>query len=179
MRLRIIARFFALLGVLMAGSAAWGGGRFTPYLEVQQVLDADFNNGGDVVTYTTLAAGADGSVQNKRVQAQMSYRYERRIPWGNSRADENVHNGVARGRAELVQNFLALEGGAIAMRTREDIRGAAPAFFTGNSDNITQVYGVYGGPDVTKKAGPLVFNANYRFGYVKVTNKSRVVLPVG
>jgi len=179
MHLRIIARFFALLGVLMAGSATWAAGRLTPYLEVQQVLDADFNNGGDVVTYTTLAAGADGSIQNKRVQAQMSYRYERRIPWGGSRADENVHNGVARGRADLVRNFLALEGGAIAMRAREDIRGAAPAFFTGNDDNITQVYGVYGGPDVTKKAGPLVFSGNYRFGYVKVSNKSNVVLPAG
>lgn len=179
MRLRIIARFFTLLGLLFGGSAAWADARITPYLEVQQVLDADFNNGGDVLTYTTLAAGVDGSVRNKRVEAQLSYRYERRVPWDKSMSNENVHSGLARARAELVPNLLAMEGGAIAMRARSDIRGAAPLLFSSNDDNITQVYGFYAGPDVTAKAGPLSVNANYRFGYVKVKDNFDLSLPAG
>jgi hypothetical protein len=50
-----------------------------PYLEVQQVLGADLN-GGDVLTYTSVAAGVDARTQTRRVEAQISYRYEHRSP---------------------------------------------------------------------------------------------------
>ncbi|MGE3745984.1 MAG: hypothetical protein AB7G25_09815 [Sphingomonadaceae bacterium] len=179
MRMRIIVGLVALLQAALGTSAVSAEAQITPYLEVQQVLDAEFNNGGDVLTYTTLAAGVDGSVSTKRVEAQVSYRYEHRIPWDNSLSDESVHSGLARARADIVRNLLSVEGGMIAMQARSDIRGAAPAFFSGNDDNVTQVYGVYAGPNLTARAGPLLVKGSYRLGYVKVDDDFSVTLPGG
>ncbi len=38
----------------------------SPYLEVGQVLTADLKNGGDVLTYTTIAAGIDAAIVTTR-----------------------------------------------------------------------------------------------------------------
>jgi hypothetical protein len=46
----------------------------TPYLEVGQVLQADLKNGGDVLTYTTLAAGVDAVVATRRAELAATLR---------------------------------------------------------------------------------------------------------
>jgi hypothetical protein len=51
----------------------------TPYLEVAQVLDAQIQGGNDVLTYSSIAAGVEATVESSRTQAQIAYRYERRI----------------------------------------------------------------------------------------------------
>jgi hypothetical protein len=66
-----------------------------PYLEAQQVLSADLNS-GDVLTYTSVAAGVDARTQTRRVEAQISYRYEHRVAWEDNLADQSVHSGLAR-----------------------------------------------------------------------------------
>lgn len=179
MRARVIAAAWALLTAIAGGTSAQAKTQIAPYIEVQQVLDADFNNGGDVLTYTTLAAGIDGSVTGKRVEAQFNYRYEHRIPWNDNLSTDSVHSGLARARAEVLPNLLSMEGGAIALRTRSDIRGSAPVFATADDSNLTQVYGFFAGPDLTTTAGPLSINGTYRFGYVKVDDNNNIVLPAG
>ena len=60
----------------------------TPYIEAQQVIVADLKNGGDVLTYSTVAAGIDASVATRQVQAQVSLRYERLIGYDNGVEDQ-------------------------------------------------------------------------------------------
>ncbi len=67
----------------------------------------------------------------------------------------------------------------MATRTRTDIRGSAPVFLTGNSDNISQVFGIYAGPELNTQAGPLSISASYRLAYVAVDDDTSVVLPAG
>ena len=140
----------------------------SPYLEFDQVATADLKNGGDVLTYSTLAAGIDASISNSRSEAQIAYRYEHRFGWGNRLADDDVHSGLARARFEVVPNTLSIEGGAVAARTRTDIRGSAPGLLAGNVDNISQVYSAYAGPTFTQKVGDLNVGAAYRLGYTAV-----------
>ncbi|HEY0130273.1 MAG TPA: hypothetical protein VGB57_02625, partial [Allosphingosinicella sp.] len=104
-------------GLAMAFAAPANAQRVkvVPYLEVQQVLSADLN-GGDVLTYSTISAGVDASATTRRVQAQVSYRYERRIAWEDNVANDDVHTGLAAVRAELVPNALAINAGALATR---------------------------------------------------------------
>lgn len=149
-----------------------------PYLEVQQVLVADLKNGGDVLTYSTLAAGVDASIATRRAEAQVSLRYERLIGYDNGVEDQDTVTGLARGSVALTRN-LSLEAGGVAARTRVDGRGAAPSNLVGNPDNITQVYSVYGGPTFSTQAGAVSVNAAYRAGYTKVESKDMVVLPTG
>ena len=68
-----------------------------PYIEAQQVLVADLNNGGDVLTYSTVAVGLDASVQTRRAEAQVSLRYERLIGYDNDVDGQDNISGLARG----------------------------------------------------------------------------------
>ena len=138
-----------------------------PYIEVSQVLDADLK-GGDVVTYSQVAVGIDAATDTPRTQAQISYRYERRIGEGHNIGDADVNTGLARIDAKVAPG-LSLEAGALATRSRDDIRGAAPGVLIGNVDNVSQVYTVYGGPSYRGNAGVVALSADYGIGYTKVT----------
>ena len=150
----------------------------TPYIEATQVVFADLKNGGDVLTYSTVAAGVDASIATRRAEAQVNLRYERLIGYDNDVQDQDIVTGLARGSVALTRNF-SLEAGGVASRTSVDGRGAGTINPLGNPDNVTQVYSVYGGPSFTTQAGDLSVNAAYRAGYTKVESKEVVALPVG
>lgn len=175
-----LARTFTLSGAVIAAAAPSPAARSViPYIEVQQGALVDLNGDGDVLTYTALAAGVDASISNQRAQGSLSYRYERRIPWDKDTSDQSIHTGLARGSLQLVPNLLTLDAGAIATRARSDIRGAAPVFFIGDNDNITQVYGGYIGPSLNTRVGPVEIGANYRFGYARAESSGGLLLAPG
>jgi len=149
-----------------------------PYLEAAQVLSAELNNGGDVLTYSVIAAGVDAAVRTRGAEAQVSVRYEHRIAWDDDIGDNDVISGIARGRVDVVPGAVSLEGGALAARSRIDGRGAAPTNLIGGADNVTQVYALYAGPTLTTHIGDIGVGAAYRFGYTKVENRD-VDLPPG
>ncbi|MEJ8629109.1 hypothetical protein P0F65_03085 [Sphingomonas sp. I4] len=105
--------------------------RISPYVEVGQGINADLNT-GDTVTYTSLAAGVNAQVQTRRAEGQISYRYEHRFGWGDRVGDGDIHSGLARA-SYRISPTLSLDGGALATRTRADIRGAAPACWSAMS----------------------------------------------
>lgn len=151
----------------------------TPYIEAQQVVFADLKNGGDVLTYSTVAAGVDASIATRRAEAQVSLRYERLIGYDNDVEDQDIVTGLARGSVALTRNF-SLEAGGVASRASVDGRGSGGTInLVGNPDNVTQVYSVYGGPTFSTQAGDLSVNAAYRAGYTKVESKDSVALPAG
>lgn len=150
----------------------------TPYIEAQQVIVADLQDGGDVLTYSTVAVGVDASVQTRRAEAQVNVRYERIIGYDNNVDDQDIITGLARGSV-AVTRVLSLEAGAIAARSRVDGRGAATSNLVGNPDNVTQVYSVYAGPTIATQVGDLSVNAAYRAGYTKVEQRDQGLLPPG
>jgi hypothetical protein len=161
-----------LILVALAASAAaepaWAQrAQITPYIEASQVLAADLGDGGDVLTYSTLGAGFDASVQTRRVEVQVSYQYERRFAYDADLADDDIHSGLARANV-VVAPGVTIEGGAIATRTRADVRGDALNTQQGNVRNVAQVFSGYVGPSVATHIGPAFANAAYRFGYTKV-----------
>lgn len=151
----------------------------TPYLEVQQVLVADLKNGSEVLTYTTVAAGLETSIQTRQAEAQVNVRYERRFFYEDDIGDDDILSGLARGSVQVVPNVLALEAGGIATRSRIDLRGESPTNTVGNIDNVTQVYSIYAGPSLSTNIGALDVNANYRVGYTKVESEDTGILPPG
>lgn len=137
----------------------------SPYIEIGQVLSADLTN-NDALTYTEVAAGIDAAFRSKRAEAQISYRYERRISEDRRLGDSDVHSGLARGSV-AVANGLSLEGGALATRVRADIRGAAPGILVGNVANTSQIYSFYAGPTLGTHIGVVGVSASYRYAYTK------------
>ncbi|HWT13169.1 MAG TPA: hypothetical protein VN231_10485 [Allosphingosinicella sp.] len=133
-----------------------------PYLEVSQVVSADLD-GGDTLTYTSLAAGVDGRVQARRVSVQMSYRYQRNIEWSGEVGDQDAHSGVAMVNAQIAPG-VQFDAGAVATRTG----GQGRALGVSDRDQSVEVYSAYAGPTVSTQAGPVNVNAAYRIGYVAV-----------
>jgi hypothetical protein len=168
MVLRPLACLGLLLTALSLSMPAQARKDVAPYLEVGQIFSADLNGNNDVLTYSQVAAGIDASVSNRRSEAQISYRYERRIGWGDRIEDGDIHSGLARAAYQLVPNKLSIEAGALASRARVDGRGSSPSLLVGNTDNVTQVYSIYAGPNFKTEAGPLALNAAYRLAYTKV-----------
>ena len=148
-----------------------------PYLEVQQVLSADLN-GGDVLTYTSVGAGVDAAVETRRVQATISYNYQRRIGWDSNLADEDVHTGLAAARVAVIPDTLTFDAGALAMRSNADIRSPTSPFRTADDSASVEVYSVYAGPTLSTHAGPVDVGASYRLGYVAVDDNN-LSLPAG
>lgn len=179
MRARFLIVPAAMLGVMTSAPAVAQRARISPYIEVQQVLDAQLSGqgSGDVLTYTSVAAGIDASVTGRRAEGTISYRYERLIPWDDDFSTQDIHSGVARGRLAVVPNVLSIDAGALASRARVDIRGPAPEIFVGDQANVTQVYSVYAGPSLATRVGALDVTANYRFGYTKVEDNGGFSIP--
>nr|WP_254602765.1 hypothetical protein [Sphingomonas bacterium] len=141
--------------------------RATAYIELDQAVVADLNR-DDTVAYAQVAAGLDASIATARAQGQVSYRYERRIAEQGRYGDNDIQTGLAR-LSYRVARPLTLEAGAIATRTRIDVRGAAPAITdTADASNVTQLYSLYAGPTLSTHAGPVELGASYRFGYTRV-----------
>lgn len=138
----------------------------TPYVEASQVVAADLN-GGDVLTYSTVGAGIDARVQSRRVEVQVSYRYEHRFDYQNRLNNDHTHSGLATVKAAVAPGF-SIEAGGIATRTRSDIRGDVQTSNVGNFSNSAQVFSAYAGPNVATHVGPVFVNGAYRFGYTKV-----------
>ena len=162
------------IGLSSAAEAQRTRTRVTPYIELQEVISADLN-GGDVLTYTAVAVGADASVQTRRVQAQISYRYEHRFGTSGSLASQNVHSGLAAARYNVSRN-LAIDAGALATRARTDFGGDAPGLASADSSNLSQVFAAYAGPSVSGRAGSVALNASYRLAYVAVDTNDDLFL---
>lgn len=136
------------------------------YLEVSQVLSADLGSGGETLTYTSIAAGVDGTMQTRRVTAQVSYRYERNIDWQDGGVDQDAHAGLAMVNVQVVPGALQIDAGGLATRTG----GEGRVFGVTNRTDNVDVYSAYVGPTLSTHAGPLAINASYRLGSVWVND---------
>lgn len=137
-------------------------GEIRPYLEYNQVVSAELN-GGDTLTYSVIAAGVDGHISTRRVEAQASYRYERQIGWNGDLPDTDIHTGIAQVRAEVVPGTVSVEAGALAARIGTDGRGT----FVSDRDDAAQIYSVYAGPSLATRVGDATVTADYRLGYAR------------
>jgi hypothetical protein len=88
----------------------------SPYLEVSQVVSAELDS-GDVLTYTSVAAGVDAQIRTRRVTVSLGYRYQRNIEWEGDVGDTDIHSGVALVNAQIVPGRLQFDAGALATRT--------------------------------------------------------------
>lgn len=177
-KLAALAAIACTAGFMLPNTAGAQRARIDPYVEVNQVISAQLSGGGDrdVLTYTALAVGADATVQARRLQAQASYRYERRFETSGDLGSSDVHSGLAAARY-TVSRKLTVEGGALATRARTDFGGDSPGLAFADSSNLSQVYATYAGAAVTGRSGPVALNGRYRIGYVAVDLNDRLSLP--
>lgn len=170
--------------VYASGSKAKGSGgksrskriEIAPYIEIDQVLDAQLSPNSEVLTYTEAVAGIDASIAGRHNAASASVRYEHRFGWGKA-ADGDYVSGVAAGHATLAPGVTLQAGGLAAQSSYNGGETRAGSSLVGNSSSRT--YSVYGGPSVVSRVGDLDVSASYRAGYTKVDTKSDVTAGSG
>jgi hypothetical protein len=150
-----------------------------PYLEIDQTVFADLKNGSKLEASASAIAGVDATISGEKSEAQVSLRYEHRFGETRNARDADIFSGLARGRYTFVPDLVQFDAGALATRTRTDIRGNASNLGLANADNVSQLYSFYAGPTVATKVGSLDVGALYRFGYTKVDTKIRGALQPG
>ncbi len=151
-------------------SSGQGRVQIHPYLEVQQVFDADLSGGNhDTAAYTGVGAGIDISIDARNLQGQVDYRYDHFFSWSHRYRDGDTHNALASGLYTIAPG-VTLQAAGVATRTRGTLAASSPGFFAGNFDNTQQVYGIEAGPSVARTVGPFAVTADYRFGYTKAEN---------
>jgi hypothetical protein len=89
-----------------------------------------------------------------------------------------VHSGIAQVGVDLIPNALKASAGALATRSRVDGGGPFFGFSDNDFDNAADIYSFYAGPDLSTRVGVVDVAASYRFGYVKVDDKSLRGLPL-
>lgn len=162
----------ALLG-LFSGSALCGAAhaerpQIGAFFDIQQVAESQIRGAGeDMVTYTEVSGNLAAQIRNRRIVASASYRLSYRIPEiGNISKNVN-QDGVMRLQANIIDQWLSADAGAIITRSRIDPSGAAQQFNTGNPKNLAQTYSTFIQPALNHHVGDLGFSASYRYAYTK------------
>jgi hypothetical protein len=155
--------------------------KILPYLDIEQVSEAQISGGGsgvdDFVTYTEITAGVTAEANTRRIKATVNYAYTRRVSEAGRTINDSSHNGLARVQIALVEDLLSLEGGAIATYSRVNPGGSAAIGNIATANNLTQVFSYYASPSLNRKIGDLNVAANYRYGYTTTKNNSRSLIP--
>ena len=149
-----------------------------PYLEVQEVVNADFG-GGETLTYTGRGRRHQRVDPDPPGAGDGQLRLPAPVQRKKGQKGGDVHSGLAAARLEVVPNVLSLDAGAIATRTHGDVLRPVPALRTAGPSNVADVYSVYGGPTLSTHAGPLSVGASYHAGYVDVNDHSFQGAPAG
>ncbi len=152
-----------------SGRNGRGGGKqvvVIPYVELNQIVNAEISPGSDVLTYTQVVAGVDAVVAGRRNAVAASVRYEHHFGWGKRAGDGDTISGVVNGYTTLAPG-LTVQGGALATRASGD-RGGLGFGGRGVDQGTTKLYSVYAGPSYATQVGDVGVSANYRAGFTKV-----------
>jgi hypothetical protein len=157
-----------------------GGGKkvqIAPYVEFNQLLDAQLSPGDDVVTYSQVAAGVDAVVAGRNTAVSASVRYEYHKGWSDRAGDGDSITGIVSGYTTVTPG-LTLNAAALASRARSDgeAGGFGGSYSGGGGD--ADVYAVQAGPSYAGRVGDLSVGANYRVGFTKVDVSSDDDQPV-
>lgn len=167
------------LGVFDQGTVDKRRLAIRPYIEAAQVVQANLGSrqalayNDDVVTYSTLAAGADATINGRNNQGVISARYERRFMW-NRKSNTDGVTGIARMSSSIVPNALRVDYGGFANRTYVSESGAAFGSSALGADSLTQVYSLYAGPTLATQKGDVAMTAHYHAGYTALNSQANV-----
>lgn len=141
--------------------------RIAPYIEFNQLLDAQLSPGDDVVTYSQVAAGVDAVVAGRNTALSASVRYEYHAGWGRRASDGDSITGLVSGYTTVTPG-LTLNVAGLASRARSDGEAGGFGGSYSRSAGDADVYAVQAGPSYAGRVGDLSIGANYRIGLTKI-----------
>ena len=149
-----------------------------PYLEVDQTVYDQTAPEQSVVTYTTLAAGADMLIDTHRTSGVATIRYEHHFSETPGQGGSDTFTGIARIQTQIVPHTLTFDFGGLATHTAIGAGGSTLLNPVDNVGSIYQIWSLYGGPSLSTHAGILGVKASYDLGYNEI-DQIRAYVPAG
>ncbi|MET0373514.1 MAG: hypothetical protein ABW128_04560 [Rhizorhabdus sp.] len=162
----------ALLG-LLSGSALCGAAHaerpeLGAFIDLQQIAESQLQGvGEDIVTYTEVSGNLAASIRNRRIVLSASYRASYRIPEVGNLSKNFNQDGILRMQANVIDEWLSTDVGAIVTRSRIDPSGSAQQLNSANQKNLAQTYSAFIQPSLAHRIGDVGFAASYRYAYTK------------
>ena len=156
-----------LVGSGLCGAAHADRPKYEAALDVQEISELQLSGPGDSVTYTEVSGNVGVQIKNRRIVASGTYRLSYRIREMGNIAKSLNQDGAMRMQADVIDEWLTLDAGAIVTRSRVAPGGAAPQINSANAQNLTQTYSTYLQPSIIHHFGNLGFSGTYRYGYTK------------
>lgn len=142
--------------------------KITPYLEIDQGVYDQLEPHAPAVTYTTLAAGVDLSINSHRTAGNATLRYEHHFSETRGNRSSDTITGLARTTTELIPRTLVFDFGGLATHTSINPGGSTLINPVDRNGSIYQVWSLYGGPSLSTHAGILGIKAGYSVGYNEI-----------
>ena len=152
--------------------------RIVPYLEVDQTVYDQTAPAQQVVTYTTVAAGADMLINTHRTSGVATIRYEHHFSETRSQGSSDTVTGIVRTQTQLVPHTLQFDFGGLATHTAIAANGSTYLNPVDNVGSIYQIWSLYGGPSLSTHAGIVGVKASYNLGYNEI-DQIRSFVPSG
>ncbi|WP_353229205.1 hypothetical protein [Novosphingobium sp.] len=152
--------------------------KITPYIEIDQSVYDQIEPHRPAVTYTTLAAGADMTINSHRTTGVATIRYEHHFSESHSARSTDTITGIARTTTDLIPRTLTFDFGGLATHTSIAAGGATLPNPVDRTGSIYQIWSLYGGPSLSTHAGVLGIKANYALGYNAI-DQIRSYVPAG
>jgi hypothetical protein len=165
------------------GSGASGGKkhkrtRIVPYLEVDQTIYDQTTPQQEVLTYTTLAAGADMVIDTHSTTGIATIRYEHHFSETHGQGGSDTFTGIARTQTQIVPHTLIFDFAGLATHTAIGPGGGTYLNPVDNVGSIYQIWSLYGGPALSTHAGILGIKGSYDVGYSEI-DQIRAYVPAG
>jgi uncharacterized protein (PEP-CTERM system associated) len=134
----------------------------------------------DVGFVTTISPGFRASIDGGRVQGSIDYSMDYRIGQFAKVFDKVRHSLAAKVNSELINDFLYLEGGAVATVLNQDLRGSRSISGDNDNPNVNNVFSGYIAPVVRRRIGDFArFEGGYKFSDTEVEDRNRSSLGTG
>jgi len=142
--------------------------KIIPYLELDQTVYDEVTPHQPVVTYTTVAAGVDMTINDQRTSGFLSLRYEHHFGESGGIGNSDTFTGIARTTTTLIPRTLTLDLGGLATRTSIEDSGGVLINPIENQGSIYQIYSVYAGPSLSTHVGIVGLKAAYNVGFNEI-----------
>lgn len=152
--------------------------KITPYLEIDQTVYDQVTPHVPVVTYTTLAAGVDMTINDHRTTGIATLRYEHHFTETGDVSSSDTFTGIVRTNTQIVPRTLTFDFGGLATRTSIEQSGGVLINPVENQGSIYQIWSLYAGPSLSTHLGIVGFKAAYNVGYNEI-DQIRAYTPSG
>lgn len=161
-------------GLLLAAASvplpATAAVTFEPSVESRLVGNYSSDQSPTTRSWNEVAAGLQSTIDTRRIDFDLRYRYAHRIPISGETFDDSRHSGSGLLRSEIVRDLLYLDAQGAATMLNTGVGGQIDP--DGDDPRQQQTFSASLQPALRRQFGQLLVNLRYSYGIFEVEGRS-------